>query len=83
MCGLVAKVALLDVQVPREDRTATMGLVNIVKSIGASVGPLVTGYLIQRKMWTATFVLAGSAKLVYDLLLLISFLHVKPDAEKH
>ena len=31
--------------VPAEERTATMGITNIVRSLGAACGPLVTGYL--------------------------------------
>ena len=31
--------------VPAEERTATMGITNIVRSLGAACGPLATGYL--------------------------------------
>ena len=31
--------------VPAEERTTTMGITNILRSLGAACGPLVTGYL--------------------------------------
>ena len=34
--------------VPPGERTATMGITNIAKSIGAAFGPLATGYLASR-----------------------------------
>jgi hypothetical protein len=34
--------------VPPGERTATMGITNIAKSIGAALGPLATGYLASR-----------------------------------
>ena len=34
--------------VPAEERTATMGITNIVRSLGAACGPLATGFLAAR-----------------------------------
>ena len=35
--------------VPAEERTATMGIANIVRNLGGACGPLVTGYLAAGK----------------------------------
>ena len=37
--------------VPAHERTVTMGITNIVKSLGAAAGPLVTGYLAANQMF--------------------------------
>jgi len=57
-----------------EERTAVMGLINVVKTLSQSVGPSFTGILASHgKLWLA-FVVAGALKLVYDALLLGLFL---------
>jgi MFS family permease len=35
--------------VPAEERTATLGITNIVRSLGAACGPLATGFLAAEK----------------------------------
>jgi MFS family permease len=56
------------------ERTAVMGLVNVVKTLPQSLGPVVTGALAGRgKFWIA-FVIAGGLKIVYDILMLGIFL---------
>lgn len=56
-----------------EERTAVMGTINLVKTLGQAGGPLLTGYFIQQKKWWVTFVVAASLKVVYDLGLLFMF----------
>lgn len=67
--------------VPAAERTATMGIVNVVKSLSASLGPLVTGFAAAGGSWTTVFALCGGLKIVYDLALLYFFGHVKADVE--
>ncbi|KAM3547404.1 hypothetical protein MY1884_009580 [Beauveria asiatica] len=55
------------------ERTSVMGAVNVVKTIAQSMGPLITGVLASHKYFWLTFVLAGSLKGTYDLLLLAVF----------
>lgn len=68
--------------VPAAERTATMGVVNVVKSLSACLGPLVTGYAAAGGAWPAAFALCGGLKIMYDLALLYFFGHVKADVER-
>ncbi|KAJ3474777.1 hypothetical protein NLG97_g9700 [Lecanicillium saksenae] len=55
------------------ERTSVMGAVNVVKTTAQSIGPLITGVLASHKLFWLTFVIAGSLKATYDLLLLAIF----------
>lgn len=59
------------------ERTAVMGTINLVKTIAAAGGPLVTGYFHDKKMWGAVFVISASLKILYDIGLLAMFLKTK------
>jgi hypothetical protein len=59
------------------ERTAVMGTINMVRTVASTGGPLITGYFHDKKMWWATFVLAASLKVLYDLGLLAMFLNTK------
>lgn len=50
-----------------------MGVVNIFKTLSQSAGPLVTGLLAGRDHFWVAFVVAGSVKAAYDVMLLIFF----------
>ncbi|KAK7514954.1 major facilitator superfamily domain-containing protein [Phyllosticta citriasiana] len=64
---------LSDVVLPAE-RTAVMGIVNVVKTLAQSAGPSFTGLLAgDRRFWVA-FVVAGALKAVYDVGLLVFFI---------
>ncbi|KFY29466.1 hypothetical protein V491_00022 [Pseudogymnoascus sp. VKM F-3775] len=55
------------------ERTAIMGIINVVKTFTAGLGPGLTGLLFDHNLaWTA-FVMAGSLKVVYDLGMLAVF----------
>lgn len=56
-----------------EERTAVMGVVNILKTLAQSSGPSVTGVLAGRDHFWVAFVAAGSLKAAYDLGLLAFF----------
>ena len=64
-----------------QERTAMLGMVNVVKSLAASFGPLATGYLAANDMWRWSFFLCGGFKIVYDIALLIGARHLTPDSE--
>lgn len=68
--------------VPAECRTAVIGVTNVVRSLGAAAGPTVTGILAARGQYGLAFVLAGSVKIVYDILLLWSFRKTRADIER-
>jgi len=55
------------------ERTATMGTVNVVKTISQSLGPLITGILVERELFWVAFLAAGSLKATYDVGMLMVF----------
>ncbi|MBI1849970.1 MAG: MFS transporter [Planctomycetes bacterium] len=66
-----------------DERAAAAGVTGVARTIGASASPALTGIFLGNPAWLATpFVLAGMLKIVYDLLLLASFRHVKPPEER-
>jgi hypothetical protein len=65
--------AFLSLVVRAEERTAVMGIVNILKTLSQSGGPWVTGVLAGRGHFWVAFVAAGSLKAAYDILLLVLF----------
>ena len=68
--------------VDEDERSAANGVTNVVRSIGASTGPLIAGMLYANpKYINYPFYVAGVLKICYDLLLVGSFLSVKPPEE--
>lgn len=65
--------AFLSAVVQPHERTAVMGVVNILKTASQSAGPSVTGVLAGRGWFWVAFVVAGGLKVVYDVLLLVLF----------
>ncbi|KAI9333406.1 major facilitator superfamily domain-containing protein [Obelidium mucronatum] len=55
------------------ERTAVIGLTNIVKSLGSAFGPTLAGWMMERGYFDYCFFVCGGLKIVYDLLLLWSF----------
>ncbi|OZJ04745.1 hypothetical protein BZG36_01790 [Bifiguratus adelaidae] len=66
--------AFLAAAVLPSERTATMGVVNVVKTLSMSAGPVVTGVLAANHLFGLSFVLAGMMKAGYDLGMLKMFL---------
>jgi MFS family permease len=65
------------------ERTAIMGLVNVVKTTAQSLGPTLTGLLADRKLFWVAFVCAGTLKAAYDLGMLALFKnHERERAER-
>ncbi|KAA6411515.1 MAG: MFS general substrate transporter [Lasallia pustulata] len=56
------------------ERTAVMGVVNVIKTLSQSVGPVVTGWLAGIDKFWIVFMLAGAMKASYDLGMLRMFL---------
>jgi sugar phosphate permease len=55
------------------ERTATMGIVNVVKTISQSLGPFITGVLVDRSLFWVAFLAAGCLKATYDIGMLLMF----------
>jgi len=74
--------AFLAAAVLPSERTAVMGVVNVVKTLSQSAGPVITGGLAgSGKFWVA-FLVAGSMKASYDLGMLAMFLGFKSHEER-
>ncbi|KAI9838039.1 MAG: hypothetical protein M1819_006193 [Sarea resinae] len=71
--------AFLSAVVLAEERTAVMGIVNVVKTLSQSAGPSITGLLAKANHFGLAFVLAGGLKATYDLGLLAMFVGKKPE----
>ena len=66
-----------------DERSAASGVTSIARSLGASISPALTGWLISIPiLFSAPFFLSGGLKIVYDLLLFREFRLVKPPEEK-
>lgn len=65
--------AFLSMVVKPEELTAVMGVINILKILSQSGGPWITGLLADRQLFWIAFVVAGSLKGAYDILLLMLF----------
>ncbi|KAL1604856.1 hypothetical protein SLS60_004396 [Paraconiothyrium brasiliense] len=63
-----------------EERTAILGIVNIVKTIAQAGGIGTSGVLAAQRSWRTMLGSAGLMKVTYDVLILWTFLHV-PDRE--
>ncbi|KAI4722442.1 hypothetical protein E4T48_01405 [Aureobasidium sp. EXF-10727] len=59
--------------IPAHERTAVMGLVNIVKTMSQSMGPIVTGFLAANGNFGLAFIIAGALKTIYNLGILVLF----------
>ncbi|MCJ1450164.1 hypothetical protein MMC28_000493 [Mycoblastus sanguinarius] len=74
--------AFLSAAVLPSERTAVMGMVNVVKTLSQSGGPVATGWLAGiGKFWIA-FLVAGAMKASYDLAMLKLFLGYKSREEE-
>lgn len=66
------------------ERTAILGLINVVKTSAQSLGPYITGLLAGNGLFWVSFVAAGSLKATYDLGMLAVFAgHRERDQEEH
>jgi len=66
-----------------DERSAASGITAIARSVGAAISPVLTGLFFGvATLLSAPFILSGSLKIVYDLLLFREFRAVKPPEEK-
>jgi MFS family permease len=65
-----------------DERSAASGVTAIARSVGASISPALTGLLFGIPvLFSAPFFIAGTLKIIYDLLLYREFRAVKPPEE--
>jgi uncharacterized membrane-anchored protein YitT (DUF2179 family) len=66
-----------------EERSAAAGITGVARTTGAAISPLFVGFLFARPaLINVPFFLAGTLKIVYDLLLYKEFISMKPPEEK-
>lgn len=65
--------AFLAAALPADQRTAMMGLINVVKTCSTSIGPFVTGILADHGLFWVSFTTAGCLKAAYDIGMLLTF----------
>ncbi|KAI1380384.1 MFS general substrate transporter [Hypoxylon crocopeplum] len=64
------------------ERTAVMGTVNVVKTTAQSLGPILTGFLVDRDLFWVSFLSSGGLKILYNLGLLAFFKEKEKEREK-
>lgn len=60
-----------------QERTAVMGITTLVRTLAATTGPTVTGFLAGSNRFWIAFVVGGSCRLTYDLGLWMLFVNTK------
>jgi MFS family permease len=90
---LLARFAISQMDVPTrqsytmavvdpDERSAAAGITSTARSVGAAIAPALSGSLLAVPgMLSAPFLLAGSLKIAYDLLLYRSFRGLRPPEE--
>ena len=68
--------------VPARERSAAAGVTGVARTIGAAISPVFVGLCFARPaLISIPFFLAGSLKIVYDLVLYRQFVSVRPSEE--
>jgi MFS family permease len=66
-----------------DERSAAAGITGVARTIGASISPLFVGVMFASpSLINLPFLIAGSLKIVYDLLLYRAFVRVRPLEEQ-
>ncbi len=69
--------------VSAEERSAAGGITGVARTTGAAISPLFAGFLFARpSLINVPFFIAGSLKIIYDLLLFRSFRKIRPPEER-
>lgn len=68
--------------VEAKERSAAGGFTGVARTTGAAISPLLAGFLFSRpSLIDLPFFIAGTLKIVYDLLLYFSFRKIRPPEE--
>lgn len=68
--------------VTEAERAAAASLTSVPRSLAASVSPALAGMLFAASFRAWPLLICGALKIIYDLLLLIGFRHLKPPEEQ-
>jgi MFS family permease len=64
------------------ERAAAASVTNVPRSLAAALPPTAAGWMLDHSSFGWPLIIAGSAKIAYDLLLLREFRHVLPEEEQ-
>jgi uncharacterized membrane-anchored protein YitT (DUF2179 family) len=65
-----------------DERSAAAGVTGVARTLGAAISPLFVGFLFARPdLINLPFFIAGTLKIVYDLMLYREFVNVQPPEE--
>ncbi len=68
--------------VSAEERSAAAGITGVARTTGAAISPLFVGFMFARpSLINAPFFIAGTLKIIYDLLLYREFVSLRPPEE--
>jgi MFS family permease len=68
--------------VPPQERSAAAGIAGVSRTTGAALAPVLAGILFARPaLINAPFFIAGTLKIIYDLLFYKNFIATKPPEE--
>jgi MFS family permease len=76
-----ARTSYVMAVVPPAERAAAAGVTNVPRSLASAAGPALAGLLLTRTTFGWPLLVAGVLKIVYDLLLLRAFRHLRPPEE--
>src|SRR5437870_10666673 len=66
-----------------EERSAAAGITGVARTTGAAISPLFAGFLFAKpSLLNIPFFMAGTLKIVYDLLLYQAFVAIRPPEER-
>ena len=66
-----------------EERSAAAGITGVARTMGAAISPLFAGFMFARPSWVnVPFFIAGTLKIIYDLLLYQAFVAIRPPEER-
>lgn len=66
-----------------EERSAAAGITGVARTTGAAISPLFVGFMFARPSWiNVPFFIAGTLKILYDLLLYKAFATILPPEEQ-
>jgi MFS family permease len=69
--------------VHKDERSAAAGITSVARTTGAAISPLFAGFMFARPSWiNVPFFLAGTLKILYDLLLYKEFVTIRPVEER-
>jgi MFS family permease len=69
--------------VSAEERSAAAGITGVARTTGAAISPLFVGFMFARhSLINLPFFIAGSLKIIYDLLLYKEFAAIQPPEER-